>query len=975
MNRYLIGTVALSAYRRRKSLWKVVLLSFLCVFLFGGIMIFQDVMNRFQRGNAIREGGDWFVASMAKCGLVKEHAYFDREGRLAVRTSAHHLSDAGYADVGEIGWADDVFLEQSHMKLLEGRMPETPEEIAVTKEGLAGMAVSFTVGQEICLYYDAKEADSDGNAIYRSKQVKVTGILPSYRNNWVDDIKFPDFFLTKEGLESLVLKDRETDYYFYSLGEGHLDVNGERLFKALGDLLAKEGRHDELVYNRASYDVTMWGSQKMYDMAMVLCAIMGSMSLIYLFSGCLHDRRGVYFRYLELGLTKGQLRGMVGLEWLVVFFPAAGAALFFSAVCVGTGAKWLSGRYGLSGLFYVSERSMAMILVFTFGVFALVLLWCFLGFRVRGLHEMTGQMPIKRLRRLRRKRDDRYGGLALFQRRRGRMYPGRAVARLLFTLVALCMVLYMSFLWEKRYRENGAVERKEDLLAHMEHEGGSAYSISLGILDGKWDNPYIMEDSSLSQREKEERRGEIPGLVSYSMSGANTLFNNMSRKQKEELCAIAGVRKVLGETKADDMKLEWDGCEHSTFRNNLYVYENQEFHDIPEGMEEEEFNRAYTLLPKDLSLYAYTIVGLERSKAIDRELSALDGEYDREAFWAGDQGILFALPPEDVLTSYPEEGTMEEDRTQQAELFFDEERDAYRFQAKAGVEYRYIFEEDSIRNGDNIRILDNQKKNLYTTKTLVSGDRNRYRRILESVSGFFPQDGYEDVFSWSGAGGYYLVGSWNMMKKIQEKVGKPLTYNRLHIWLEDGVDKEEAEKKVAKFMEKYHLEYQSNLEAKDIARGALGRQRMISLAVILLVLFCYFLIMQTMERKEMEQMRGRLQLLLQQGAWKRDILRMRGACHVKRHLCGLLALPLCCLWQGVGKWSSAYLLVRDEGESMEETGMDAGAFGRELLADWGEYLGDVWQWGILLFFLLGVVALTLLGEWRYLRKLKLYDHE
>ena len=60
---------------------------------------------------------------------------------------------------------------------------------------------------------------------------------------------------------------------------------------------------------------------------------------------------------------------------------------------------------------------------------------------------------------------------------------------------------------------------------------------------------------------------------------------------------------------------------------------------------------------------------------------------------------------------------------------------------------------------------------------------------------------------------------------------------------------------------------------------------------------------------------------------------------------------------------------------MEETGMDAGAFGRELLADWGEYLGDVWQWGILLFFLLGVVALTLLGEWRYLRKLKLYDHE
>ena len=44
MNRSFMKTVVLSTYRRKKSMWKVVLLSFLCVFLFGGIMIFQDVM-------------------------------------------------------------------------------------------------------------------------------------------------------------------------------------------------------------------------------------------------------------------------------------------------------------------------------------------------------------------------------------------------------------------------------------------------------------------------------------------------------------------------------------------------------------------------------------------------------------------------------------------------------------------------------------------------------------------------------------------------------------------------------------------------------------------------------------------------------------------------------------------------------------------------------------------------------------------
>lgn len=97
---------------------------------------------------------------------------------------------------------------------------------------------------------------------------------------------------------------------------------------------------------------------------------------------------GVYFRYLELGLTRGQLRGMVGFEWAAAFFPAAGVALILSVIRMGIWAGWLSG------LFYVSGGSMAM-----FSPLPLACLrWCFPGFRVRGIHEMTGQMPVKRLR-------------------------------------------------------------------------------------------------------------------------------------------------------------------------------------------------------------------------------------------------------------------------------------------------------------------------------------------------------------------------------------------------------------------------------------------------------------------------------------------------------------------------------------------------------------------------------------------------
>jgi len=962
-------------------MWKVVLLSFLCVVLFGGIMIFQDVMNRFQREIAIKEGGDWFVASKEKSGLIREHAYFDREGSMAVGTSAYHFTGAGYTEAGKIGWADKVFFNQSNMELTEGRMPETAEEIAVTREGLSNMAAGFSAGQEITLHY-ARKIGPDGKPEIQSKQVKITGILPSYRDNWVDDIAFPDFFFTEEGVQSLDTEVREQAYYFYSLGEGHMDVDGTRLFKAVGDLLAGEGQHDALIYNRASYDVTMWGSQGMYDMAMVLCAILGSMSLIYLFSGYLHDRRSIYFRYLELGLTRGQLRGMVAMEWGVAFFPAACAALICSMIFMGICAEFLSGRYDISGIFYVSGRSMAMILIFTFGVFLLVLLWCCLGFRVKGLHEMTGQMPLKRLRHLWRKGDETCGGLALFQRRRGRMYPGRRAVRTFFTAVALSIVLYMSFLWEERYREDCVAGREADIVAGCEFDGGS--SVSTGFMsddEGRLDNKYAEKDPTLSQEEKEERRCEIPGRTFITVADG-TLSSGMSWKQRETLKKIPGVQRVVGEAVAFDMKLTWDNALHSDFRNNLYIWEELAGFFTGEnasGLAPGEYNKAYAMIPDDLSLYKYTVYGLEKSEEVDRELSAAGREYDSEAFWSGNQGILFALQAEPDFSGEEEGETWgeesSEERVPQGILFYDRKRKAYRFQGKEGEDYRYSFEENSIRSGEEIQILDSRKRELASAKVVVSSDRDCYRRILESVAQMYSEDGNENEFSSVGVtGGYRFIGSRNMMKRIQKEAGKPLTDHRINIWLEDGADRAAAEKKVTKILSQSNWEYRSNVETKDTARGAFKRQRMISIAVIVLVSCCYFFIMQTMERREMDQMRGRLQLLLQQGACRRDILRVRGISHVRGYLWGVLAIPLYCIWQGIGRWSSYLQSAYEEEGSLEGQGIGFAAFGRELLADWGDYLGNVWQWGIFILFILGAAAFTLLAEWRYLRKLKLYDN-
>ncbi len=153
-----------------------------------------------------------------------------------------------------------------------------------------------------------------------------------------------------------------------------------------------------------------------------------------------------------------------------------------------------------------------------------------------------------------------------------------------------------------------------------------------------------------------------------------------------------------------------------------------------------------------------------------------------------------------------------------------------------------------------------------------------------------------------------------MMKRLADKQGEALSYHTLNVWLEEGTNQSKVEKQVAGMFSEYGCEYQSMTEFKSKKQGELDRQRIISVTVILLVVGCYFFIMQTMERKEMEQMRGQLQLLLQQGVWKRDILWGRTFFHSRGYLWGILCIPLCGLWIG-------------------------------MIAGWGDRLQDVWLWG------------------------------
>ncbi|RKI43432.1 ABC transporter permease [bacterium D16-51] len=960
MNRSFVGMVVLSVCRRKRSVWKVALISFLCVFLFGGIMIFQDVMNRFQRENALKESGNWFVASEEKSELIREHAYFEKEGVMAVRTTAK--------EAGNLGFADQSFFEQSNIKLYEGRLPEAENEVAVTRQALSSLGASLEVGQKLTLDYDTQKVSKDGEPVYASKEVVVSGVLASYTRNWVNDIVFPEVFFTEKGLESLNVKWEAERHYFYSLKSEQINVDGGQFFEKLVDMISKHGEYNVLTYNWASYDVTMWGTQDMYYMAMVLCALLGSMSLVYLFSGCLHDRRSIYFRYLELGLTKGQLREMVGLEWAAVFLPTACAALVSSVLLTGVGAKILSAKYKIPNIFYLSSRSLLWIILFTFGVFLLVFLWCCLGFRIKGLHEMTGQIPIKRIRHLRRRGDGCFGGLVLFQKRRGRMYPGKTVVRSLFTVVALSIILYMGMLWRDRYRDNQNAAAMADIIGAVNWSGNGAGGMM--VIDEKGRLAYngkILEDETVSEEVKEEKRCEV--RIAEPIASEDyvpvVLSDGLTEKQREKIERIQGVRMVAGETVAADMKLDWKNSRDSGFRHNHYIQDflASSFSTLAENqsqLAEGEYNKAFAWIPDDLSCYEYSVYGLEKDSEVDRELHSCLKGFDSKAFWAGKQGILFALPDD---SSLEEEGSKELEGV----LSYDEEKKLYRFQGKEGQKYQYSFKENTLHTGDKIQILDSGEKELLSARVVVSGNRDCYRRILESVSKIYDGDGYYNLYSNVGyRGGYYFICSRNMMEKLAAKQGKNLSFHNLSVWFEEGEDLYQAEKQVAELFSEYGCEYQSTGEYKSSVKEDLERQRIISAVVIILTACCYFFIMQTMERKEMEQMEGQLRLLLCQGAWKQNILKVRAFFHGRGYLWGILSIPLCCLWDGIGEWNRLLQAYEDT-----EAEMDAAVFLKQFIAGWQDRIQDIWLWGIFVLFIIIAVLFLLAAEWQYLKKLKL----
>lgn len=981
MNLEFIRMVLLSVSRRKKSMWKVGLITFLCIFLFTGIMIFQDCMNQFQRENAFLESGEWVVSTIGKSKCLEEHAWVDGYGTTVVRTEIYNRPkdwDMNKArKEGPVGSVDDGFMQLSNLVIYSGGMPEQADEITVTQHALSDMDYSYELGQVLSLAY-VKGYNELGEPIYGFVEYKLVGILENYTADWAVAGELPEFFVTAEGLESIRdVEQEDQQRVYYYLNRAQRDINGEGFYRNMKRVLQKQGEDNLLygmIYNDNAYDVTMWGSQDLYLVMMSLCAILGSMSLIYLFLMCCNHRRPYYFKLRELGASAGQVRGMICLEWCSVFVPSACVGMMTAGVSACLVAAVISKHFKIPFIFRLTGNSVLLILVFTAGVFLLVLFWSCLLFRIKNLYQMTGIIPLRRIKKMYRKGDRQKNPVRLFQIRKRRAEPGKSMAQTLFIIATMTIFLYSLWTIRSAYRIYQESEVRADMYASLRGEGETAISTEI-VWDGEKHqlrSNQILKDSSITK--------------------GDSIDNGMSEELMQRLRLVPGVKRVCGIATDDQVGLVWNGMKESGFLRDLFIKEWVErdmktvvdiMYDsegYPEWEEEWHgiYNQVFAEIPdpsQHPEYYAESVVGIARTTERDQLLKKIFGSnFNSRDFWSGKQSVLFQIQSnteaslvfEDTPYNSPHRKPL------QGVLKKNGQNKQY-FYGQWGEEYHYRFEENTMKTGDTLQI---QHALLSTgdvikTEVIYCNDRKKYDQLMRNP---VISENYELPYDVGGRmdgerGGMQLLTSEKLLKQFAHAAGKDFTYRTVLIDMEKGCDRKQVEASVADILSHNpgkEISFGSCMGEKQRERNRFYRQLVMFGVILLLTGSVYLFITRSMQNKYMELNRKQLQQFLQCGCGRGELLRSFAFLRIRECIWALVGVPLCMLIliaaHGMSYWKEV------QGGEVE---FERAELWKELGNTILDYFNNPFGWILFLVFLGLAVGVGILGQKRYLSQLEL----
>lgn len=304
-----------SIRRRFPQIWKAALTTLVAVFFVTAVLIFQENMYQWQMSSNKSRFGDWYICEKTtkEPNKVLDENDFLEKPLKAESTVRIFDSDWNNTKL-YVGSMTDDFMKQGRIRLAEGRMPETSDEITMDWNTLLKLGYEGELGQKVTInYYENDNINSDKGRLRAT--FTLVGILNNYTNIWQDGKNIPGAIVTEERLKEF--KCTIYNIYIYPFKDSVRTQDYANVYKKI-----KEDVKSQTVYNAAVYDYSPWKSKTVYAYMYIVVMVIGILALSYQLIEYRNTRRKSYNMFRQMGMTKAGIRKMYITENAFILIPA-----------------------------------------------------------------------------------------------------------------------------------------------------------------------------------------------------------------------------------------------------------------------------------------------------------------------------------------------------------------------------------------------------------------------------------------------------------------------------------------------------------------------------------------------------------------------------------------------------------------------------------------------------------------------------
>lgn len=691
--------------RRRKELIRVSAIVFLVSFFLAAFLLYHSQMEEYENQRNIRLCGSWLLEKEIFYETPQDlHPYVEKLGEILGGVHVYYEStgDAYENDTGLfVGTLPDNISDIGRVGVFDGRLPKNTGEIALTLGALEKLGLSYELGQKIEInygkYYSHSQLRKEKiEQVYHTESYVITGILYNYFDMWN----------TGEGMPSLVMSGMDFDSLdAQKLHLGFYGLKNEYMAADTGFTNALLTSDDTIHYNSNVYEAVLWDSEITNIWVVVSVMIIGCCAMAYTIIQQNKRRKNCYYRMRCIGAARGQIRAFSMQESVLTIIPAAAVGIAAAYIICAVAELMISIKENI-GYFFTFD--MMVFLRIIGAVFATMLVSLLISqgpLMHRRIADGEEKISVKRADRLRVRisragvsktsalrgavtgnKVSKSGRRSLITpsytaKRINALHPVRTALLRVMGIAVCSMVFYNitktfndvyyygrvksvckdfviempnEYRYKIQYKENNSVSSNDTIFKVTDNGFTDIALKSIGLVDGIERVDYVSEESvhklSWEGMEAGEKYRESVELFTengkydyddiYGQIFCEAYYNNTARIWKDFSANI-----------------EWDGADYEKFCSGEQV--------IVAGD-----------ISNDASIVPGTIVNIEtKSGDIQVEVAAVV-PYEQEFKFIDQGNGRCDIIGSDLLGMKVAEADGKEFRYTQAEIFFDNYRDA-----------------------------------------------------------------------------------------------------------------------------------------------------------------------------------------------------------------------------------------------------------------------------------------------------------